>query len=98
MKSAVFIGSAKEDMSDFPAAAKSRAGHELFMVQVGRDPDDWKPMAEGAFRVVYVAVFESAVYVLHAFQKKSEATSRSDIKIARRRYRKAVALERSGQR
>ena len=110
MKSAVFIGRAKDDMSAFPAEAKSRAGHELFMVQVGRDPSDWRPMKsvgpgtreirvrlpDGAFRVIYVAVFESAVYVLHAFQKKSQATSRRDIEIARRRYREVVALERSG--
>jgi phage-related protein len=75
MKPAVFMGRAKEDMSAFPAAAKSRAGHELFMVQLGRDPEHWKPMRsvgpgvgeirvtlpDGAFRVIYLAVFASAV-------------------------------------
>jgi len=44
MKPVRFIGSAKDDLSAFPRAARNRAGHELFMVQVGRDPDDWKPM------------------------------------------------------
>lgn len=106
MKPVRFVGSAKNDLSAFPKSARNRAGHELFMVQVGREPDDWKPMTsvgqgaceirvrdpEGAFRVVYVASFEDAVYVLHAFQKKSRKTSRSDLKLARRRYRDARQL------
>ena len=76
------------------------------MVQVGRDPGDWKPMSTvgagaceirvrddtGAFRVIYVARFEDAVYVLHAFQKKSRKTSRSDLYLARKRYRDARDL------
>ena len=106
MKRVRFVGSAKNDLSAFPKSARNRAGHELFMVQVGREPDDWKPMTsvgqgareirvrdpEGAFRVVYVASFEDAVYVLHAFQKKSRKTSLSDVKLARRRYRDARQL------
>lgn len=106
MKPVRFIGSAKEDLSAFPKSARIRAGHELFMVQVGRDPDDWKPMStvgpgaceirvrdqEGAFRVIYVAKLEDAVYVLHAFQKKMRKTSRADLKLARQRYREARDL------
>ncbi len=101
MKPVRFMGSAKEDLSTFPRSARSRAGHELFMVQVGREPDDWKPMASvgpgiceirvrdasGAFRVIYVARFEDAVYVLHAFQKKSRRTPRVELELARQRYR-----------
>ena len=77
------------------------------MVQVGREPDDWKPMRtvgpgaceirvrdrEGAFRVLYVARFRKAIYVLHAFQKKSQKTSRRDLELARARYRDAKALD-----
>jgi phage-related protein len=73
-------------------------------VQNGRDPDDWKPMntvgqgvkeirvrdAVGAFRVVYVAKFADAVYVLHCFQKKTEKTSKSDLDLASTRYRDLV--------
>lgn len=106
MKPVRFMGSAKEELSAFPDSAKLRAGHELFMVQVDRDPDDWKPMASigagaceirvrdaaGAFRVVYVAKFKHAVYVLHAFQKRSRKTARGDLETARRRYRDAKAL------
>ena len=103
MRELRFVGTAKDDLSAFPESAKARAGYELFMVQVGREPDDWKPMPTvgpgaceirvrdrvGAFRVVYVARFRSAVFVLHAFQKKSQKTARRDIELARARYRAA---------
>jgi phage-related protein len=73
-------------------------------VQNGRDPDDWKPMTSigqgvreirvrdeaGAFRVIYVAKFAEAVFVLHCFEKKSQRTSRPDIDLATRRYRELV--------
>ena len=107
MKPLRFVGGAKRDLSAFPEAARVRAGHELFMVQVGREPDDWKPMAPvgagvceirvrdaaGQYRVIYVATFRNAVYVLHAFQKKSEKTAGADMELARRRYREAKALD-----
>lgn len=101
MKLLRFAGSAKADLSAFPEGARMRAGYELFMIQVGREPADWKPMpvvgsgaAEirvrdetGAFRVIYVAGFADAVYVLHAFQKRSQKTTRADIMLAAQRYR-----------
>lgn len=54
--------------------------------------------AAGAFRVIYVARFEDAVYVLHAFQKKSEKTSQADVRLARRRYRDALDLAKGANR
>ncbi|HEY5409161.1 MAG TPA: type II toxin-antitoxin system RelE/ParE family toxin [Caulobacteraceae bacterium] len=42
---------------------------------------------DGAFRVIYLARFESAIYVLHCFQKKTQKTSREDIALATRRYK-----------
>jgi len=112
MKPVRFMGSAKDDLSAFPKSARNRAGHELFMVQAGREPDDWKPMASvgpgaceirvrdqaGAFRVIYVARFEDAVYVLHAFQKKSRKTSQIDVGLARKRYRDARDLAKGANR
>jgi phage-related protein len=112
MKHVRFMGSAKDDRSAFPRPARIRAGHELFMVQVGRDPDDWKPMttvgpgareirvrdAAGAFRVIYVAQFEDAVYVLHAFQKKSRKNSQADVRLARQRYGDARDLAKGANR
>lgn len=100
------MGSCKEDLSAFPGSARIRAGHELFMVQMGRDPDDWKPMPaigagaceirvrdrEGAFRVIYVAKFADAVYVLHAFRKNTQKIARHDLQLAAQRYREAATV------
>lgn len=96
-----FLGSSLKDLKGFPDAAKRDAGYQLREVQKGKEPDDWKPFPEvGAgvneiriqedkniFRVMYVAKFESVVYVLHAFQKKTQKTSKKDIETAKERYR-----------
>jgi phage-related protein len=87
----------------FPDGARRSAGYQLQRVQAGLEPVDWKPMpsvgigvkeirirAEDAFRVVYVARFSEAVYVLHAFQKKSRKTARQDLEMARRRFRALI--------
>jgi len=101
MKPVRFAGSAREVLAAFPEPVRRTAGYELFMVQVGREPSDFKPMPDvgpgvyeirlrdqaGAFRVIYVAKFGDAIHVLHAFQKKTARTSRLDIEIAKRRYR-----------
>lgn len=96
-----FRGSALDDLRAFPAAARREAGHQLDQIQRGREPDDWKPMSTvgrgvreirirdtaGAFRVLYVAKFDDAVYVLHCFQKKTQKTSKADLNLAAQRYR-----------
>jgi len=71
-------------------------------VQYGGEPSDFKPMpdvgaetydiryrdsANGAFRVMYVAKFTDAVYVLHAFAKKTQKTAKYDIDLAAKRYK-----------
>lgn len=48
----------------------------------------------GIFRVIYVAKFVEAVYVLHAFQKKTEKTAERDIKLAEARYREVARMRR----
>jgi phage-related protein len=99
-----WVGSAYEDLLDFPDDARRQAGFQLSKVQADLEPDDWKPFddvgpgtreirireASGAYRVMYVAKFEEAVYVLHCFQKKTQATSRRDKGIAETRYRAVV--------
>lgn len=74
-------------------------GHQLFRVQRGLDPDDWKPMSSigpgvreirvrdssGAFRTIYLVTRPEAIYVLHCFRKKSQKTAREDIELARQR-------------
>lgn len=96
-----FLGSSLDDLRAFPVAAKREAGHQLDQVQNGQDPDDWKPMntvgqgvkeirirdAAGIFRVIYIAKFADAVYVIHCFQKKTEKTSKADLNLAAKRYR-----------
>lgn len=95
-----FLGRSLDDLRGFPLAAKREAGHQLDKVQHGHEPDDWKPMntigkgvkeirirdTAGAFRVIYVAKFADAVYVLHCFQKKAERTSKTDLDLAQKRY------------
>jgi phage-related protein len=101
MKPVCFVGSARDDLAAFPELARRQAGYQLFMVQVGREPNDFKPVPNvgtgahelrmrddsGAFRVIYVAKFEEAVYVLHAFQKKIRKTQQRDIDLAVTRYK-----------
>jgi phage-related protein len=99
MKPLRFVGSSLDDLRSFPAEARRQAGFELYAIQRGLDPSDWKPMKTvgsgvreirirvlGEWRVLYVAKFADAVYILHAFQKKTQKTRRNDIEIARRRY------------
>ena len=99
-----FVGGSLDDLRNFPLEAKREAGYQLDKVQQGFEPDDWKPMTtigagvseirirkdNGAFRVVYVAKFSDAVYVLHCFQKKTEKTSKQDLDLAESRYRELV--------
>jgi phage-related protein len=99
-----WIGSSYDDLLEFAAEIKKKAGFQLGRVQAGLDPEDWKPFddvgagvkeirikdSQGIYRVMYVAKFEEAIYVLHCFQKKTEATSKGDKKIAEARYRAVV--------
>jgi phage-related protein len=95
-----FVGTSLTDLRSFPAEARRAAGFELYAIQRGFEPSDWKPMKAigsgvreirirvlGEWPVLYVTRFADAVYVLHAFQKKTQKTSRKDIEIARRRYK-----------
>jgi phage-related protein len=95
-----FVGSALEDLRAFPRAPRRNAGYQLDRVQFGLEPSDWKPMPtvgrgvheirihhEGQYRVIYVAKLGDAVYVLHAFQKKTQKTRKQDIETARRRLK-----------
>lgn len=104
MKPVSFLGDSLDALRVFPQAARRMAGLQLDRVQRGLDPDDWKPMPAvgpgvreirvrdeaGAFRVLYVARFAEAVYVLHCFQKKSSKTSRQDLELGRQRFKELV--------
>lgn len=97
-----FLGRSREDLMDFPVSARQDAGRQLRRLQQGKVPLDWKPMKSigpgvaeirihdeaGAFRVIYVARLEDAIYVLHCFQKKSQKTSQRDLDLATSRFRR----------
>jgi phage-related protein len=100
MKELKFMGSSLADLADFPEAAKRVAGFELWQVQVGAMPGDFKPMpavgagayevrikVQGEWRVIYVAKREEAVFVLHCFHKTTPKTAKADIDLAAKRYK-----------
>ena len=100
MKSVHFVGTSREDLRQLPDSAQETTGFQLFKVQQGKEPDDWKPMPSvgpgvqeirvrderGAFRVFYVVKFEEAVYVLHVFPNRSQKTARADLDLGKGRY------------
>lgn len=104
LKQVKWLGDSRERIRDFPDVPRHEAGYQLERVQAGKEPKDWKPMPSvgigvneirvrddsGAFRVIYVAKFVEAVYVLDAFQKKSRKTRKSDLDLARKRFRDLV--------
>ena len=100
-KPVTFHGDSLDRLRDFPQDARREAGHELYQVQKGLDPSDWKPMPTigagvreirirdgiGAYRVIYIASVADAIHVLHAFQKKSQKTAQRDLALAAARLR-----------
>jgi hypothetical protein len=56
------------------------------MSTVGKGVEEIRIRTDDAYRIFYVARFEEAVYVLHAFQKKTQKTSRSDIELGQQRF------------
>jgi len=100
MKSIRFLGDSLKRLREFPDDARQDAGYQLDKVQRGERPDDFKPMPSigqgveeiriwdeaGTFRVIYAARVGDAVIVLHAFQKKTQTTSKRDIELASLRW------------
>jgi phage-related protein len=101
-----WIGSSKRDLLEFPDAIVDNIGYALGVVQYGGHPPSAKPWkglgpgvseiveddASGAFRAVYTVRFRKAIYVLHAFQKKSPSgirTARRDVELVRERLKAA---------
>jgi phage-related protein len=99
MKEVFWVGSSRESLRAFPEDARRRAGYQLRLLQEGLEPHDHRSMPTvGAgvhelrihtaveHRVLYVAKFSEAIYVLHAFQKKERRTSKRDLDLAQVRY------------
>jgi phage-related protein len=100
MKPLKFVGDSQDSLADFPMDAKRAAGFELWQVQLGLMPSDFKPMPRvgpgayeirikvmGEWRVIYVAKETDAIYVLHCFHKTTLKTPKPDIELAAKRYR-----------
>ena len=108
MKPVSFLGNSLDEVRSFPDDARGEAGFQIDRLQRGLDPDDWKPMptigagvreirvreASGAFRVIYLATLPDAVYILHAFTKKTQATSKRDLDLATTRFRELMQRNR----
>jgi phage-related protein len=104
MKEVEFLGNSLKELQDFPENARRKAGFELWQVQQGLEPSDSKPIpavgagvqelriwdSDGTFRILYIARLQDAVYVLRAFQKKTQATAQRDIEIARKRLKALI--------
>lgn len=108
MKPCYFLGDSLERLREFPKDVQQDAGYQLELVQAGEQPDDFKPMPSigrgveeirvrddsGAYRVIYTARLADAVYVLHAFQKKTQATPKRDLDLAKQRFQQIVGKQR----
>lgn len=108
-KPVIWLGDSRETIRRFPDDVRRIAGFQLWRVQRGLEPNDWKPMSSEGLgvqeirirtgtehRILYVAKFAEAVYVLHAFEKRTRRTPRADLDLARLRLR-AVMSHRAGR-
>lgn len=99
-KLVIWLGNSREVIRAFPEDVRQITGFQLWRVQRGLEPNDWKPMpsigpgvqeirihTDAEHRVFYVAKFTEAVYVLHAFEKRTRRTPTSDLDLARQRLR-----------
>ena len=105
MKPITFLGDTLYTIRNFSEEVKRNIGHQLDRVQHGLEPDDWKPMKTigtrvreirvrnkaGAFRVIYLVQKKEGIFVLYAFQKKTQKTSKKDLDGAKARYRELTS-------
>ncbi|MFH0778408.1 MAG: type II toxin-antitoxin system RelE/ParE family toxin [Candidatus Eisenbacteria bacterium] len=101
----VWLGSSLEDLRAFPAHARTLAGYQLRRVQTGLMPSDYRTMTSvgpGVYeirihtrlehRILYVARMPEAIYVLHAFEKRTRQTRQGDLSLAKRRFAEMMNL------
>ena len=113
LKLIVWMGSSRRDIRGFPKEVRADLGHALYAAQRGETDPAAKPLKgfggtrvmeitdrhdTSTYRTVYTAQFASAVYVLHAFQKKSKhgiATPHKELELIRQRLAEADRVEKS---
>lgn len=107
----IWVGSSQRDYRRFPAEVKRDTGYALLLAQQGKKHEAAKPLrgfggrgvleliedhAGDTYRAVYTVRFETAVYVLHTFQKKAKrgiATPKREIDLVRHRLRDAERID-----
>lgn len=110
VKPVVWLGDSRATIRAFPENVRQLAGFQLWRVQRGLEPNDWKPMpsvglgvqeirihTDVEHRVLYIAKFAEGVYVLHAFEKRTRRTPREDLSLAKERFRWLVNQRRRGK-
>lgn len=103
LKRIEWVGNSLKELKSFSDAAQDDAGYELYKIQQGLEPKDWKPMSgigpgvreirihvDNEYRIIYVAKFEEAIYVLHAFQKKSQQTPKLNFELSKTRFKELL--------
>ena len=98
-----WVGSARDELREFPDNARSEAGIAIWSLQLGEAPSDSKPMSilgkgvqeirirtTDAYRIFYIAKFDEAIYILHAFQEKTQKTARTNIELGQQRYKQLL--------
>jgi phage-related protein len=88
-----FHGDANDRLRELPVGIRSHLGYQLYLVQQGLEPTDWRGVREvrvrddsGAYRAIYLATLPDAVHVYHTFQKRTQKTSKRDLEIAKSRH------------
>ena len=100
MQTLIFVGSSLDVIREFPEVVRREMGRQLLRIQHGLDPVNWKPMKTigpgvrevrinvgGQYRAFYVTNIGNAVYVIHAFHKKTQKTGAKDIALGKQRFR-----------
>jgi len=108
-KPIIWVGNSLDDLRNFPEKARIIAGYNLRLLQNGLMPNDWRPMSSiGAgvaeirihtgrqHRVFYIARFDAGIYVLHAFEKKTQRTSKRDLDMGKRRLSEVIRSRSKG--
>ena len=108
MKRLIWLGDAHETVKEYSINVRREIGYNLDKIQRGLNPHDWRPMVgvgqgvrelriheENEYRVLYVAKFQEAVYVLHGFTKKTQQTNKKDLDVGKKRYLELLKIRRS---
>jgi phage-related protein len=101
----IWEGNSREILQRFPDRARQNLGFELWRLQLGEKPIDYRPLPSlgmgvfelreqderGWYRIIYLSRVRDAIHVLHCFEKKSREMPRKDFEIAKRRFKEVKA-------